>query len=331
VNILAIDLGKTGCRVQRSDGSRHWRGESSGAVGMAHPEGPASAMAAIERALSAGAVPDQGLDAVCLGAAGVASAPAAAQQVAQLLADRFAATALVASDSVTSHAGALAGDAGVVLAVGTGSVAITFDATGALVQVDGWGQTLGDEGSGWWIGREGLMAACRALDGRGPHTTLRRRAEQAFGDLRALPRKVGDAAAAVPTLASFAPQVLAAAAEDGDEPAAQVLSRAQDALGASVAAAADRAGSPVDSSSPGGQSTEKAVRCCVIGGLAKWPEHFRAGVRQHAAERAVVDLQWAEPAGTSLDGAALIASRPGLPHHRVSARAVPRNTGAGPV
>lgn len=311
MNVLAIDLGKTGCRVLRSDGGEQWRGQGSGAVGMSHPDGPSSAMAAIDRALGAGQVPDHGLDAVCLGAAGVAAAPAAAEQMARMLAERFTAQAFVTSDSVTSHAGALAGEAGVVLAVGTGAVAITFDATGALVQVDGWGQMLGDEGSGWWIGREGLLAACRAVDGRGPRTTLRYRAEQAFGDLRALPLRVGDATAAIPMLASFAPQVLAAAG-DGDEPAADILSRAQLALGATVAAAANRAGGP------GGP-----VRCCFIGGLAQWPAHFREGMRRHAAARATTDLDWAAPAGAALDGAVLIASRPDLPHRRVSASAAP--------
>lgn len=36
----------------------------------------------------------------------------------------------------------------------------------------GWGYLLGDEGSGYWIAIQGLRAACRSVDGRGPATHL---------------------------------------------------------------------------------------------------------------------------------------------------------------
>lgn len=333
VTVLAIDLGKTGCRVlRREEAARQWLGQGSGALGMSHPDGPASAMAAIEGALAAGAVPDTGVDTVCLGAAGVAAAPRAAAEVARMLADRFAARALVTSDSVSSHAGALGGANGVVLAVGTGSVAITFDGQGALVQVDGWGQTLGDEGSGWWIGREGLMAACRALDGRGPQTALRAVAEEDFGDLRTLPSRLGDATAAIPVLASFAPQVLVGA-RGGDGVATEILARATEALGATVRAAA-RATAPAGDATPGGvrgpgggrdagSAPGAVVRCCMIGGLSAWPERFRAALSQRAQEGTSFTLEWVAPQGTSLEGAALIAARTDLPHRGVCTTAAP--------
>lgn len=353
MQVLAIDLGKTGCRVLRrnSDGQQI-HGQGGGALGMSHPEGPRSAMRAIDRALVAGEVSAAGLDTVCLGAAGVAAAPDAAAEMAALLAERFGARALVTSDSVTSHAGALDGGDGVVLAVGTGAVAVTFDAAGTLVQVDGWGQSLGDEGSGWWIGREGLMAACRGLDGRGPATALLDAAQQEFGDLRALPARLGDATAAIPVLAAFAPQVLAAA-EAADQVAIRIVSAAQQALAATAAAAARR--------TPGAEQVRGSapvpgavtVRCCLIGGLAAWPEHFRSGLQTQAeqqvraggepgageapaadrlagagqqpgaGQRAGAALTWVEPAGTSLDGAALIATDAALPHRNSCVSAVP--------
>src|SRR5699024_8757371 len=87
VQVLAIDLGKTGCRVLRRDSDgQQFHGEAGGALGMAHPDGLRSAMQAIDQALQAGAVPAGGLDAVCLGAAGVAAAPEAASAMAALLA-----------------------------------------------------------------------------------------------------------------------------------------------------------------------------------------------------------------------------------------------------
>ncbi|GER81390.1 MAG: hypothetical protein IMW90_17175 [Thermogemmatispora sp.] len=61
---------------------------------------------------------------------------------------------------------------GVVLIAGTGSIALGRDACGHLCRAGGWGYLLGDEGSGYDIGRQALQAATRAADGRGPHTSL---------------------------------------------------------------------------------------------------------------------------------------------------------------
>lgn len=312
MHTLAIDLGKTGCRVVRRDATGEKRfGQGAGALGMSHPEGPASALAAIERALAAGTISDRGLDTVCLGAAGVSAAPENASVIAQLLADRFHSTALVTSDAVTSHAGSLGGEAGVVLAVGTGAAAITLDTLGQLVQVDGRGQSLGDEGSGYWFGREGLIAAFRSLDERGPLTRLQADAEREFGELHTLPARLGGADAAIPALAAFAPWVLAAA-EAGDAVAEEILERGIDALGATVAAAVRKSA-----------STE-SVRCCLVGGLSQWPEHFRLAVQHAAATRSERTLSWCAPKGTALDGAQLIATDATLPHRQVCVTAQPR-------
>jgi N-acetylglucosamine kinase-like BadF-type ATPase len=78
--------------------------------------------------------------------------------------------------SVTNDAdlllSALEGQAGSVLIVGTGSIALARDSTGHVSRVGGWGYILGDEGSGYDIGRRGLQAAVRAADGRGKATSL---------------------------------------------------------------------------------------------------------------------------------------------------------------
>ena len=67
---------------------------------------------------------------------------------------------------------ALGKDAGLVLIVGTGSIALARDQAGNVSRVGGWGHILGDEGSGYDIGRRGLRAAVRAADGRGKATLL---------------------------------------------------------------------------------------------------------------------------------------------------------------
>ncbi len=61
---------------------------------------------------------------------------------------------------------------GVLLAVGTGSMVWGRDPEGREMRVGGWGGQLGEEGSGYWFGMEGLRAVVRAADRRDPPTRL---------------------------------------------------------------------------------------------------------------------------------------------------------------
>jgi len=67
---------------------------------------------------------------------------------------------------------ALPGARGVAVIAGTGSIVLGRDASGATVRAGGWGHVIGDEGSGYELGRAALQAAARAADGRGPETAL---------------------------------------------------------------------------------------------------------------------------------------------------------------
>lgn len=79
---------------------------------------------------------------------------------------------LVTSDAELALEGAFNGGQGVILIVGTGSISVGKIAKDKLVRCGGWGIELDDEGSGAWIGREGLTAIVRAIDGRGKPTAL---------------------------------------------------------------------------------------------------------------------------------------------------------------
>jgi N-acetylglucosamine kinase-like BadF-type ATPase len=61
---------------------------------------------------------------------------------------------------------------GVALISGTGSMAWGCNLAGQEHRCGGWGYLLGDEGSGYWLARHGLQAACRAADGRASPTLL---------------------------------------------------------------------------------------------------------------------------------------------------------------
>ncbi len=62
--------------------------------------------------------------------------------------------------------------AGVLIISGTGSMTIGEDDAGQIAVVGGWGRLTGDEGSGYYIGREGICAALRAADGVASKTDL---------------------------------------------------------------------------------------------------------------------------------------------------------------
>ena len=79
---------------------------------------------------------------------------------------------LTRSDVYMSLYGLTAGHPGVMVVSGTGSMGIGQDAAGQIHAVGGWGRITGDEGSGYWIAREGLRAAMRAADGLEPPTAL---------------------------------------------------------------------------------------------------------------------------------------------------------------
>jgi N-acetylglucosamine kinase-like BadF-type ATPase len=87
----------------------------------------------------------------------------------------------VDSDARIALEGALGGKPGIVLISGTGSIGMAKDQDGEIYRVGGWGRVIGDEGSGFAIGRSALVAVARALDDRGQGTMLTRLAAKRFG------------------------------------------------------------------------------------------------------------------------------------------------------
>jgi N-acetylglucosamine kinase-like BadF-type ATPase len=69
------------------------------------------------------------------------------------------------NDMVCGWAGALAGADGISVAVGTGSIAYG-EYAGRGARAGGWGELFSDEGSAYWIAREGLRLFSRMSDGR---------------------------------------------------------------------------------------------------------------------------------------------------------------------
>jgi len=125
-----------------------------------------------------------------------------------------------------------AGDApGVVIIAGTGSIAYGRNREGEAARAGGWGHMIGDEGSGYWIGREALAAVMRAADERGPETRLTADILAHFGisDVSRLPRIVYDREQPRTAVAALGPLVQRVS-EQGDAVATRILERAVDEL-----------------------------------------------------------------------------------------------------
>lgn len=310
---LAIDLGRTGCRAML------WRGDDAGPCATATGEGalgltaPAGAIAAGNAILAVAAplLAAQGMDwigAVGIGAPGVLAAPEAARELAEHLCKSLPARSVaLASDAVTSHAGALGGAPGAVLAAGTGAVVTAIGPDNQFHRVDGWGPWLGDEGSGAWLGLAGLRAAVRAHDGRGAATALREAAWQQFGGPGQLALQLSTDDNPARIAASFVPAV-AHAARRGDGVAIDLIHAAAEALARSViaGAAAIRGVTPVP--------------VAIVGGLTELGDMLLDPL--HAAlQRSSVPLRVCAARGTSLDGARRLAVHAGGIHEPCVMRA----------
>jgi N-acetylglucosamine kinase-like BadF-type ATPase len=119
---------------------------------------------------------------------GAAGAGRAADKTA--LADRLVAignrkkfplkTITIESDARIALEAAFAGGPGIVLIAGTGSIAIYRTEEGQIMRAGGWGDILGDEGSGFAIARDALNAVMRQHDGRSEKTVLTKKALEHF-------------------------------------------------------------------------------------------------------------------------------------------------------
>lgn len=257
-----------------------------------------------------GAAADHGrIDAVCVGAAGMATLGADLRaKLPGALREALGVRRLaLAADAVTGYAGALGERPGVVVAAGTGMIALGTDLHGWR-RVDGWGHLLGDCGGGTWIGRAGLEAALRAHDGRtGGSAALLERAERLLGPAGGWPGALYPRTDRAAVLASFAPEVARCAAggpDDGpdgggaaDPVAVGILRRAAAEIAATAAAAC-----------PPPQEGAAAPEVALTGGLFRTGEVLLGPLREELAAQ-LPYARTADSAGDPLDGALLIAAR----------------------
>jgi N-acetylglucosamine kinase-like BadF-type ATPase len=181
--------------------------------------------------------------AICLGIAGV-DRPEDSIVVAGIM-RRIGSHArtLVVNDALVALEAGAPGAPGVVIISGTGSIAYGRNSRNEGARAGGWGHVLGDEGSGFWIGRAALRAVLREADRRGPRTALTPLLLEHFGvsEAQSLIHEVYQNNLRPAAIGSLARSVQAAFTA-GDEAAAGILRAAADELESSGVSVARRLG-----------------------------------------------------------------------------------------
>ena len=178
--LVGVDGGGTGTRaiLARPDGTILARGDAGpSALG----QGIAAAWAQVHAAITSAFVvadlrqPAWSRIAMAAGLSGVHTTE---------LADAFRSElppfgkVLLETDGYTMLIGAHAGQPGVMVTAGTGSVGEVLRSDLSHGVVGGWGFPVGDEGSGSWLGLQAVRIAQAAMDGRAPAGPL---AHQVWG------------------------------------------------------------------------------------------------------------------------------------------------------
>jgi N-acetylglucosamine kinase-like BadF-type ATPase len=240
--VLGIDAGGTKTVCQLVDDETHVHAEARGPGANLQSSGELEVEkvlhAVIEQALvGSGARPA----AICLGMAGVDRTRDADIVRGILMRIGHRAQPYVVNDALIALEAGVPAAEGVVVVAGTGSIAYGRDARGRAARAGGWGYVLGDEGSGYWLGRQALRAVVRSADGRGRATSLTPRVLAHYGVNR--PQDLvwevyhgGLKTTAIAALAS----VVGEAATDGDPLATHIIDAGAVELAGAAASVARR-------------------------------------------------------------------------------------------
>ena len=230
---IAIDAGGTRIRGYESINGTEFTGS-----GVTHTNSLALDLA---RNISA-AIPDgcNEVDTLVLSLAAIPQQAEDQKLLAAALLQRVRFERLViASDT---KAAALSGNshADLTIAVGTGITALV-NMPDHNFELTGHGYLIGDEASGFWIGRSGLNAALRADEGRGPDTSLLKAAIDFYKvPARELADHIHQLSTPVAQVAAFAPSVVKAA-QAGDAEALFIISQAANEIAVLIEVAIERA------------------------------------------------------------------------------------------
>jgi N-acetylglucosamine kinase-like BadF-type ATPase len=203
------------------------------------------------------------------------------------------------TDAAAALVGAFPIGPGIVVIAGTGAILVGRTKKGEVVRVGGWGKSIGDEGSGTWIGTEALRAITRAVDGRSKAPKLIRAFRSAFPQMRALaPRDLRSAISSGAVIPETLAPLVTALALRGDPVSLKITQTAALLLAEQVTALVATH-----------FNTMRAIPLVLHGGVVEYSvigplleETLRRALRGR--------IRIVEAGGTPLDGAFLFATKP---------------------
>ncbi|TDT74653.1 N-acetylglucosamine kinase-like BadF-type ATPase [Arthrobacter sp. AG258] len=241
-------------------------------------------------ALTEDSVPPQPGIRVAAALSGLTPADADPHAVLEAVYDLGVREVRLAHDSISGYLGCLGDLRGSAVAAGTGVVTLATGAT-SFARVDGWGNIMGDAGSGYWIGRAGLNAAMRAHDGRGEATEILDLLYGDFPDVEAAYIEIQSYPERISFVASYARKIIDLS--DHDLISARIVEHATDELALSIGASLRRTGwEPTDSPA-----------ISWAGKILSNPRMARP--LQNKLSQAWPNAKVLEPRGEPLDGVAL--------------------------
>lgn len=302
--VLGIDGGATKTHAIIMNAAGEIVGEGFGGVGNYTVIGAQGAQQsfgdAVAAARRAAGLDETPFDAAFLGLASVVSETdhRIIRNIAEALALAPPERIGIDHDCRIALAGGLSGRPGIVQICGTGSSTFGMNAAGEGWRVGGWGRTISDEGSAYWMGVEAMRAAVRAYDGRDGETALL--AEVL--DFLAIPhidyiyQPLYVQGMNKTEIARLAPRVIRVA-QAGDAKARQIIERGMALVAECVEAAAQKlgmAGAPVE--------------LALVGGIFNAGE-ITVGALTRAVARRLDDCTLVRPELAPVVGAGILALR----------------------
>ncbi|MEP7269912.1 MAG: BadF/BadG/BcrA/BcrD ATPase family protein [Acidobacteriota bacterium] len=259
---LGIDGGGTNTRAVLVDRTGVVRGEGRSEAANFLRVGLSAAVTNIKRAVdeactNAGIEPQQ-IAAACIGLAGVGN-PKHRRQMHEALETALRLRQMtIEIDARVALAGATDLEPGVVIIAGTGSIAYGVNRRREYARAGGWGPAMGDEGSGYYIGRRALEAVVSAYDHRSQPTSMTEMICCHFGvsSPPELPPVIYDSPTKVMREVASLARIVVEAAREGDSAAQSILTEAAMELARAVVAVIERLG-----------LQEQTFRVAYVGGV----------------------------------------------------------------
>jgi glucosamine kinase len=253
---------------------------------------------AVEQALGAASLKLEQVEAICMCLSGFDTEldlPVPQRAVTLL---GFTGAAVFENDVVGAWAAVTGGDPGVVAIAGTGATALGMNARGEMWRVDGWDYILGDAGGGYRIGRDGIHAAMKMLDGRLTPTLLLAKMASYYGvdDALGMRRLADSGTLGKLHIADFSRHV-ADAADEGDAVAQSILRQASADIAEDIQAIVTQL-----------QMRDDAFPLGAVGSVFKSEEYVLKPLQARAAQIAP-RATFAAPRYPPEVGAAIVAQR----------------------